>query len=589
MSKQRLTTVVFLASVVAVTWWAQFPTIRQPLMEYYGFRQTQTAWQAETLSTGEGSLLHPKLPVFGHPWEVPFEMPIFQLSGSWMMQLFNLPSDAASRLASLIWFSLCLTPLWLISRRFLGRRDSALCILLFSFSPLAIIVNRAALIEYCAVFFSLLFIYFMIKIFDSPRRLDLLSAAVAGALAATVKSTTFIGAVIFIGILYLFPTVQRLRSEREWSIRLWGPAFPVGFALFAMLLWTRHADAIKTASDATRWLTSRNLTEWNFGTIRQRLYLPNYRTVMQHLDEGFGTVSVGVLALSAPLFFSQDKRSRLASSALSAAALTVFLFFNLYVVHGYYYVAIAPYIALCVAGLVSVLISTLLAGSPIHRLMSVGAIALLLLFSSLQARAESLDYFRNGPHIYNTDLQAYVPPDVYVLVADSDWNPEYLYGNKRRGVMLNNPGMNMEFLRSLPDLERYGYVVGPAYNLDLFSLKRFASPIKTDLFAIANLINELPRNSFALDSQVSTVGTSAQDIRITCNQNDVIYPSEVPRNAHLEVAKNPKQQILFTNSQSALPTGIVMVPTELDDDSTPVGITCAGGGSLVMRVRLNNP
>jgi len=598
---------------VALTWWKQFPTIRQPIVEYYGFRQTQTAWQAETLSTGEGTLLHPKLPVFGHPWEVPFEMPIFQLSAGWMMQIFELPSDAASRLASLIWFSLCLIPLWLIGRRFLGRRDSALCVLLFSFSPLAIIVNRAALIEYCAVFFSLLFVYFMIRAIDAPRRLDLLFAAVAGAFAAAVKSTTFIGAVIFIVMLHFLPTVKRIRSERDWSIRLWGPALPVGFALFAMLLWTRHADAIKAASDATRWLTSRNLTEWNLGTIQQRLEMSNYRAIQQHLDDGFGTVSMGVLALvlaaldgeierrrfgaviigvltlSVPLLFWSDKRIRLTITSIGTAALTIFLFFNLYVEHGYYFVAVSPYLALGVTGLVSVLITALLPRFRVAQSLSVAIIAVLLLVPSLQMNAEQLRFMRGGSHHYNTDLQAYVPPDVYVFVADSDWNPEYLYGNKRRGVMLNNPGMNMEFLRSLPDLDKYGYVVGPAYNLELFSLKRYTSPITTELFAINDVLDGLPRNSFALDSPASNGRASTQDIRITCNQNDVIYPSDVPPNTHLEIAENPNQQIVFTNSGSALPTGIALIPTQLDDDSTPVGFTCVGGGSLVMRVRSNNP
>lgn len=428
-----------------------------------------------------------------------------------------------------------------------------------------------------------------------------------------MKSTTFIGAVIFIVILHFFPTVKRLRSERDWSIRLWGPALPIGFALFAMVLWTRHADAIKAASDATRWLTSRNLTEWNFGTIQQRLELPNYRVIMQHLDDGFGIVSMGVLALVlaavdgeierrrlgtvligvltllVPLFFLSDKRIRLTISSLGTTVLTVFLFFNLYVEHGYYFVAISPYLALSVAGLVSVLITVLVPRSRVIQLASNAVIAVLLLVPSLQMNSDRLEFQLNGPYSYNTDLQAYVPPDIYVLVADSNWDPEYLYGNKRRGVMLNNPGMNMGFLRSLPDLDKYGYVVGPSYNLELFSLKRYTSPITTELFAINDVLDGLPRNSFALDSQASNAGASAQDIPITCDQNDVIYPSDVPRNAHLEIAENPSQQIVFTNSRSALPTGIVLVPTELDDNSAPVGITCAGGGSLVIRIRLNNP
>jgi hypothetical protein len=46
-------------------------------------------------------------------------------------------------------------------------------------------------------------------------------------------------------------------SPRVWAVA----ATP----LVVGLAWTRHADVIKEASPATRWLTTSNLTDWNFG------------------------------------------------------------------------------------------------------------------------------------------------------------------------------------------------------------------------------------------------------------------------------------------------------------------------------------
>lgn len=579
---------VILTNVV-ITWTIQLPTIHKPILEYFGFRQTQTAWQAQTLFTGEGSLLHPKLPVFGYPWEVPFEMPIFQLSASWLMRLFDLPSDAASRLASLIWFSLCLFPLGWICRRFLGLREAAICVTVFSFSPIALIVNRAALIEYCAVFFALFFVVFVIRFVDSDGLHNLAIAAVVGSLAGLVKSTTFIAALIFVAVLCGSHLLQRHSAIKGPIRSLSLLAIPILISLVATLWWTRHADAIKNASDATRWLTSRNLTSWNFGTLQQRLYRPNYNVLLDNFDTMFGALSLGFLLLSLPLLFDSGRRSQLLMSSVIATGATVFLFFNLYVEHTYYFVAVSPYAALAVTGIISSIVHDLSVKRPVFGALVVGVLVLALLSTSLLKASDSLQYMRSGADNYNTELQDLVSPDTYVLVADSDWNPEYLYGNQRRGVMLNNPGMNMEFLRGMPDLERYGFIVGPEYNLELFTLKRYASPVRTDVFRISNQLTDLPSNSFALDSKRQRNSLALSTLILTCDGSDVLSPTQLAPNTRVVVPESSTQQLSFTNAASLIPTGVVLVPTKAANSSEPVGVSCVGGGQLQMIVESNRP
>src|SRR5437868_5752947 len=53
-----------------------------PLIGYHEFRQTQTALSVWEIREHGFSLLHPKLPLFGPPWECPFEYPVFQIAAA---------------------------------------------------------------------------------------------------------------------------------------------------------------------------------------------------------------------------------------------------------------------------------------------------------------------------------------------------------------------------------------------------------------------------------------------------------------------------------------------------------------------------
>ena len=71
---EAIALVVVLAALVVYV----APTLDAPLLEKHAFRQTQTAWTARVFHEDGVDLLHPKLPVFGEPFEAPFEFPLFQ-------------------------------------------------------------------------------------------------------------------------------------------------------------------------------------------------------------------------------------------------------------------------------------------------------------------------------------------------------------------------------------------------------------------------------------------------------------------------------------------------------------------------------
>jgi hypothetical protein len=56
--------------------------LQDPLTGEHEFRQTQTALSVREMRAHGISWLHPKLPLFGPPWECPMEYPVFQIAAA---------------------------------------------------------------------------------------------------------------------------------------------------------------------------------------------------------------------------------------------------------------------------------------------------------------------------------------------------------------------------------------------------------------------------------------------------------------------------------------------------------------------------
>ena len=230
-------------------------TIGQPLIEAYAFRQTQTAYTAVLYHRDGIDLMHTPLPVLGPPWQTPFEFPLFQAVGAMVMNL-GFPTEIALRSTSLFFFVVSAArPGRSSASRRTGRpRPSPASP---SWSPRLACSGavrryredrrrrgarervRGAALEW------------------GGSRVHFVAAIALAALAALLKMTT--------AAIWLAPAVFLLHRSRLAAIALVATAAVVGVA------WTTYADGIKAASQATAWLTSAALRDWNFGTIAQRL------------------------------------------------------------------------------------------------------------------------------------------------------------------------------------------------------------------------------------------------------------------------------------------------------------------------------
>lgn len=433
------------AALLLVAFLVHLPTLGAPLVERHPFRQTQTAFTARIFHEQGIDLLHAKLPVLGPPWEVPFEFPLFQAAAAVVMDV-GVPEDVALRLTGLVSFILAAGLLWLLVRRQAGWLGATVALGVFLFSPLGISWGRAALMEYLALAASLAFALTGLRWRDGRSGVWFVAALALGCAATLVKITTALFWVAPFALLAV------RRDDDPQTRRSWAGAWLLSLAPIVVgAAWTRHADGIKAASDATAWLTSSELWAWNFGSLAQRLEPGAWTSVFSSVVLLAGGIALPFLAYPAVRFALARRQVRFWTWVALTVVGPILVFFNLYVVHDYY--------AIAVSGSIAALMGLVVAGLSLVRTWLRGLILAGVAVAWMAVWAVHIPYWTR---IYEpiSDPEGVLPlaaqieretsPDQRVAIMGRDWTPAILYYAHRWGWMLRGgdlpPGMLNQLL-----------------------------------------------------------------------------------------------------------------------------------------------
>lgn len=412
------------------------PQLFHSLAEVYAFRQAQTAVIVQQYAENGINLLITPLPVFGPNSNVPMEFPLFQAIASIGVSA-GLPAVVASRLLGLLSFQAVAVLLFLLLRRWSGRRVAVLAVGLFEFLPFGLFWGAASLIDFFSVALALLMVWGLQHWFETGHRWPLVIGVLASWAAFLVKVTT----APTWGLLLLAVSaiiITRLGWAATWKRLLVGFAAGPGVGLLASIGWTVYADSIKAANPLTAFLTSSALRDWNFGTIVQRL-TPN---TWLHIGERVVfemAVPVAVpllLGIAALIFLRGNPRLALLGWMLTAISGPL-VFTNLYYVHDYYFIAIYPAIVAIVAIGISWTISAV--PNPQVRLVVVGLLVVGAIFSvvlSPAARADIAGLVKSAPLTPATiALRDHTEPGSLIVTVGCDWDPSLFFNAEREGVM----------------------------------------------------------------------------------------------------------------------------------------------------------
>ncbi|MEO6874087.1 MAG: glycosyltransferase family 39 protein [Opitutaceae bacterium] len=411
------------------------------LLDRYQFRQTQTALNAYWMRHDSSILAYP-LPIFGPPWSVPHEFPLYQWLVARVNQATGLPLVPAARIVGIIFFLLSLPAVYGLAG--LVERDPRRRLLVPAavlVTPVCLFYSRTFMIESCACALAVWFLYAHVRNLQQPNWRGITLTATLGVLAALVKITTF----ALFGAVAVIYTIYRLVESRRRSAR---PAVPhpsflrlgIASALPALLIlavaigWIAFSDAIKRANPYAAMLTSANLHDWLYGTIAQRLDPAFWRLVGHEFSIGVLSGWMVLLLAAAACFIAPVYRR---AALLCAAGFLIgpLFFSNLYFIHEYYYFPSA-YFAAAAAGLV-------LAGIfETSRLRSTVKALVLLAFFGLQAvnfngyYAFTLRHLPNPAPPLAKILRLALPGDGIVLIHGWDWNTLLPYYAQRRAILV---------------------------------------------------------------------------------------------------------------------------------------------------------
>jgi hypothetical protein len=347
--------------------------IQAPFTGEHEFRQTQTALSVWEIREHGFSLLHPRLPLFGPPWECPFEYPVFQTIAAAVDAIAPWSNlDISIRVTNLMFFYLTAIALALLAR--LLFQDSATALFttaIFVFSPYNTFWSCSSMIEFAATFFGLAHLVTFMRWTLNPGRTLFVACLGLGILSCLTKATSFVIPLIVAGA---FGALHCMPCVRVWSVGrgratpnepLSCTQHPVRMLAFGGLLmvplllgyWYIHfSDLIKEQMPYTAWLSSRHpyTHAWTYGTWAQRLRADNWNTLWHRAGAAVMpllTVALIVGWVALPFRIRQFKHSSgrnlwLGWCAAVAPLLAVFVFFNLFLVHTYYLIACTPFLAL---------------------------------------------------------------------------------------------------------------------------------------------------------------------------------------------------------------------------------------------------
>ncbi|MBI2497639.1 MAG: hypothetical protein HYV75_06910 [Opitutae bacterium] len=351
------------------------------LVGVHSFRQAQTALSTYYL---QGNLsLDYITPLFGPPWQIPLEFPLFQICAALCANWTGLELDAAGRLTSWLFFISALPAVHLLLAEFRLPRESRL--------------------------------YFQALLLLSPM----------------VKITS--------GVVFLF-------AAGLWTFALLPPAggarmrFLAWAALAALvslgagLAWTVHAKAVRDLNPAAQFLNAA-FGFWTFGDLAQRFsWTFWFRTFRVWADSIAG--ESGLLLLAVYFVWLRGRFFRPVLGCLVVFLSGQLIFSNLYWVHSYYFYANSLFLLAAVG----FCLAEIFEHPAVPRW---GARLLLVAVLGLQLSAYERTYHafvRDRPPIPPVaELVAAVSqPDEIVIVFGQDWDATLPYYSGRKALMLRS-------------------------------------------------------------------------------------------------------------------------------------------------------
>jgi 4-amino-4-deoxy-L-arabinose transferase-like glycosyltransferase len=244
--------------------------VNLPLLEFYSVRQVYTADVTRNLVKSGFNLFYPQVSFFGPgPTYSLLEFPVYSGIVGIFYYLFG-EFEIFGRLLSVLYFLLSSLVVFKIAKKYYGYTAGLAALFLFNFYPLGILTSRTFMPDNLMLLFSLLSIWYSIKVKEKFTSPDFLVLALLISLTILTKIQ---GLFTLIPVCYLLLTgkgVLKLKFKRLILLLL--------LSLFLPFLWYLRDFAV------TFYGSKQFIRDTNWGTdFRYLLTFTYYRSTIQIL------------------------------------------------------------------------------------------------------------------------------------------------------------------------------------------------------------------------------------------------------------------------------------------------------------------
>jgi hypothetical protein len=486
---------------LSVGWTGPLASDATDFFHIHEFRQSQNSIAIYWMLHG-GHWLDWEIPVFGPPWSMPLEFPIYQWLVAVLVKVSGLPIEQAGRWVNAAFFFASLGLLYLLLKELGAALSRRLIVLtLVMVSPLYIFWSRTVMVESAALFFGMAYLYAAARFFNAGSSSGwLMAVATAGALAGLSKVTTYAAFAFALGLYvawHLFATLRRHGPPRALVAEIGRATVILGVPLVAIWIWNAHADAVKMQNPLTAFQTSDNIRLWLTGTLATKIAAltpsgPFMRRMADHILGGPWPLAAMALAL---IVLGPRRISPWAYIALACFFVVILVFTNVHAVHNYYQYANAMFL-LIFFGIVA---DQLLQRSRFSQAVGaalIGITVISCLWTYHRSVLPTQYYAFRSSAMLSALMQTgkaveEVTDGGDVLVAYGlDWNPFLPFYSARRALMTGNPDIpdpNPDwpgFKAALSRISQDGRVVGAAAFCGAARETRFKPKILTALALI---------------------------------------------------------------------------------------------------------
>jgi|GEM_PF-3384345 len=415
------------------------------ILDGHDFRQTQTAISTY-YTLKNGYYLAYETPVFGYPWSIPFEFPLYQWTVAFLSEISGIQLEQSGRLVSIAFFYLSLVTVFYILRSFAIEYEyCCVPVILLLCCPTYIFWSRTFMIESLSIFLSLTYLLYFIKYYMNPNRYLFILALLFGGLAAAVKITTFIVASVPILVLLLYASLSHLHKLFRKRSRDCCPGFLHSQFNHSILLvipyviglaWTGFSDYHKSLNPLARdFITSTHLVEWNFGTWSQR-FSPTYWKTFLTYDVSYGIGYPIILIVPFLVVLTTYRYISIVILSLLAYISGPIFLTNLYYMHRYYCYANTVFLIIATAvSIISLIKVERFKRFALYGLIPVCLVTMVYAYLNGHYRIQNESDEASETPLVCLLIKAVTDPEDVLLIYQEDWNPTIAYYSERRSIM----------------------------------------------------------------------------------------------------------------------------------------------------------